>query len=171
MKRTLILCVAALVGALMLTASANANEVRKAAKQACKAEKKAEKKAFKAVYGKQAMRTCVKGAKPEARADIRNASQECRAEREADRGAFKDAHGNNESGQNAFGKCVSSKVKQARAENTREFRGAARDCREERAADRDDFRDTYGNNRNGQNAFGKCVSKKVRAAENGDDAS
>jgi hypothetical protein len=41
-------------------------------------------------------------------------------------------------------------------------RNAAQECREERAADPDAFKDKYGENENGRNAFGKCVSRHAR---------
>ena len=37
---------------------------------------------------------------------------------------------------------------------------AAQQCRAERAADIDAFREKYGTNKNKRNAFGKCVSSK-----------
>ena len=45
---------------------------------------------------------------------------------------------------------------------------AAKECRSERgttAATREAFRVKYGTNKNGKNAFGKCVSKRSRAEE------
>jgi hypothetical protein len=60
----------------------------------CAAQKKADKGAFKALWGKHAMRDCIRAgreggevatAEPE---EIRNAAQECRAERDADAAAF-----------------------------------------------------------------------------------
>lgn len=82
-------------------------------------------------------------------------------------------------GKNAYGKCV----RQERRENLREARvaqrqarqNAAHECKAERAEDRDAFRDTYGSNRSGKNAFGKCVSQKAQEneeqldAENGEE--
>jgi hypothetical protein len=81
----------------------------------CKAEKKDDKAAFKAKYGpKHAMRTCIKGIKPE----VRNAAQECREERALDPDAFRENYGTNSPGgensqgnkKNAFGKCVTTKL-------------------------------------------------------------
>ncbi len=79
-------------------------------------------KAFKEKYGKHAMKACKRQNLPEVKADIRNASQECRAE-QADP-AFGDTHGGatfdafygtNHNDRNAFGKCVSGKVRAAQA--------------------------------------------------------
>jgi Cu2+-containing amine oxidase len=98
----------------------------------------------------------------------KNAAQECRAEREADPVAFRD-WGTNPNGKNAFGKCVSSKAKENEAEadeqdqqNAEEFKNAAKECDAERDTN-PDFATTYGSeNANFKNAFGKCVSQKVR---------
>jgi hypothetical protein len=90
-------------------------QAKNLAAKLCKAEKKADKAAFKAKYGpKHAMRTCIKGTKPE----VRNAAQECREERALDPDAFRENYGTNlprgENSQgnkkNAFGKCVTTKL-------------------------------------------------------------
>ncbi len=47
------------------------------------------------------------------------------------------------------------------------FANAAQECRAERDADEALFAETYGSNKNGKNAFGKCVSGKVTAEEDG----
>jgi uncharacterized protein YktA (UPF0223 family) len=86
------------------------------------------------------------------KADKREAQKECRALRgtdEATREAFKAEWGN-------FGKCVSSKAHEAKAERKKAKRNAARDCRDERTADADAFKAAYRN-------FGKCVSEKAKA--------
>jgi hypothetical protein len=49
------------------------------------------------------------------------------------------------------------------AEEAEEFKNAAKEC----AAERDEmgteaFREEYGTNENGKNAFGKCVSGKTK---------
>jgi hypothetical protein len=84
----------------------------------CHALKKADKAAFRATFGpKHAMRTCKKGAKPDAGkttpAEFKNAAKACRAEREADPEGFQETYGTNRNKRNAFGKCVSSSVKHA----------------------------------------------------------
>ena len=86
------------------------------------------------------------------KADKREAKQECRALRGTDkatREAFKAEWGN-------FGKCVSTKAREAKAERKKAKRNAARDCRDERTADADAFKAAYRN-------FGKCVSEKAKA--------
>ena len=44
-----------------------------------------------------------------------------------------------------------------------EFKNAAKECRAERDEDPELFQETYGTNGNKRNAFGKCVSGKVKA--------
>ena len=45
-----------------------------------------------------------------------------------------------------------------------EAKNAAHACKAERDADRDAFAEKYGTNKNGKNAFGKCVSSTTQAA-------
>ena len=47
---------------------------------------------------------------------------------------------------------------------TEELKNAAQECKAEREADADAFAGTYGANKNGKNAYGKCVSSKAKAA-------
>lgn len=84
--------------------------------KACQDLKKADKAAFRATYGpKNAMRNCKKGEQPPADettpGEFKNAAEACRAEREADPEAFEETFGTNGNKRNAFGKCVSQKVK------------------------------------------------------------
>jgi hypothetical protein len=96
------------------------------------------------------------------KADKREAQKECRALRGDDaatREAFKAEWGN-------FGKCVSSKAREAKAERKAAKRNASRDCREERGDTEESiaaFREKYGTNGNKRNAFGKCVSQAAKA--------
>ncbi|HEY1274072.1 MAG TPA: hypothetical protein VGF25_04155 [Thermoleophilaceae bacterium] len=95
-------------------------------------------------------------AKPPSKADKRHAAKECRAERgttDASREAFKAKYGN-------FGKCVSARAKEIKAERKEARTNAARECRDERESmGVDAFRDKYGTGHNKKNAFGKCVSQ------------
>ncbi len=43
-----------------------------------------------------------------------------------------------------------------------DFENAAQECRAERKADPDAFKQTYGTNHNGHNALGKCVSQQMK---------
>ena len=122
---------------------------------------------------KQALIACAAGvllvapgasAKP-TKTDRTNAAKECRAERGSDdatRKAFRVKYGTNKNGRNAFGKCVSSTSKEEEAERKAAARNAAQECRAERDADVTAFREQYGTNKNGRNAFGKCVSQKAK---------
>ena len=100
-------------------------------------------------------------AQPPTKADKRQAAKECRAERgttDATQEAFRAKYRN-------FGKCVSAGAREIQAERKEARSNAARDCRAEREAmGVEAFREQYGTNRNKRNAFGKCVSAKVRAA-------
>jgi hypothetical protein len=96
------------------------------------------------------------------KADKAEARKECRALQgttDATREAFKATYG-------SFGKCVSEKAREAKAERKEAKKNAAQECREERgdtAASREAFRNKYGTNANKKNAFGKCVSQKAKA--------
>jgi hypothetical protein len=135
---------------------------RKAAKAECKAERgktSATREAFRTKY--RGFRDCVRrnAAEEEAENETahRNAAKECKAE---------GLHGR------AYGKCVSTTAREKKAEmdaedaqEAKEFRNAAKKCaaeREEMGAEA--FAEEYGTNRNGKNAFGKCVSQKAREA-------
>ena len=103
-------------------------------------------------------------AKP-TKTDRTNASEECRTERGTDadtREAFRVKYGDNKNGKNAFGKCVSRTARDEEAERERAAKSASKDCRDERAADAEEFAETYGTNKNGKNAMGKCVSAKAK---------
>lgn len=110
-----------------------------------------------------------------------NAARDCKAERALDPAAFMDqygtsgehsnngTHGANGLAKNAFGKCVSTKAKAKEKkadakdrQDATEFKNAAKQCADERTADPDAFKTTYGTEgSNRKNAFGKCVSSKV----------
>jgi hypothetical protein len=99
------------------------------------------------------------------KADKREAQKECRALRgdtDATREAFKAEWGN-------FGKCVSAKAHEAKAERKQAKANAAKQCSEEKAADPDAFREKYGTNANKKNAFGKCVSQTAKAKQKEQD--
>ncbi len=134
-----------------------------AAKQ-CHAEKKADKAAFKSLYGDHAMRKCIKGETPESEDELKNAAKECKAEQAADPVGFQTTYGTDEYSSDAYGKCVSSKVRAENSEDVEEFDNAAQECKAERAEDPDAFKDTYGT-KGKRNALGKCVSGKVKAAD------
>jgi hypothetical protein len=96
-----------------------------------------------------------------------NAAKTCKALRTASGEAnFKNAFGTNKSKSNAFGKCVSKQAKVEEAAATK----AKSTCKTEQ----DDpnfaaghggktFEQFYGTNKNGKNAYGKCVSAQAKA--------
>ena len=115
MKRTTIVA-ATLLTSLSFAGAAtagdgNGDNGRSVDAKRCAAEKKADKAAFKALYGKHAMRKCIKAGpeRGEVR-EFRNAAKECKAEREADPEGFQETYGANENRRNALGKCVSGKM-------------------------------------------------------------
>jgi hypothetical protein len=89
---------------------------------------------------------------------------------------FQEFYGKNKNGKNAFGKCVSTKARalkakedEADAKDVAEFKNAAKQCQAESddpdfpaSHDGKSFSDFYGTNKNHRNAFGKCVSSKVK---------
>ena len=172
--KKMIMTFVALIGAALLTASfATADKpdkpvkVKNQAAKQCAALKKADKAAFKSLYGpKRAMRTCIKGEQDESQGELKNAAKECKAEKAADPVAFEETYGDDDpysTTANAYGKCVSSKVKAEDAEDAEEFQNAAKACKAERAEDPDGFKATYGSVKSkGKNALGKCVSQKVQ---------
>lgn len=155
----------AIIGAALLSASLavakpdHPSQARDAAAKQCAAEKKADKAAFKSLYGKHAMRTCIKGETPEAKDEFKNAAKECKAAEAADPEAFAEAWGN---GKNAYGKCVSGTAKAEDKEDVAEFKNAAKECKAERSDDPTAFAEAYGERKN---ALGKCVSSKVKESE------
>ena len=96
----------------------NGNHGSSVAAKACAAEKKADHAAFKAVWGKHAMRDCIRagrdatGTVAEQTEEFVNVAQECRAARDADPAGFELAWGTNDNHRNAFGKCVSATVRE-----------------------------------------------------------
>jgi hypothetical protein len=98
-----------------------------------------------------------------------NAAKECKAERgdtPESQAAFDLKYGTNKNKKNAFGNCVSQKAKAAAAALEDDIVNAAKECKAERGntdASREAFRQKYGSNHNKRNAFGKCVSQKVKA--------
>jgi hypothetical protein len=175
--------VAGLALALVMPATAMAKpSPDKADKRAAKAECKtlrgstaATREAFLTQY--RNFGACVSAkAREEAREEQtahKNASKECKAEREADPAGFVEDYGTGPKGRNAHGKCVSQKSKENEAEadeqdqqDATEFKNAAKECAAERTADPDAFATEYGTeSSNRKNAFGKCVSQKVREDE------
>jgi hypothetical protein len=186
-----LLVTAALLSAAVAPAAASAadpapSDFKNAAKY-CKALKAASGANFASMFGtkKNAYGKCVSStAKKQANRDAEqeqaaktNAAKECKAER-ADAGfaaahdgkTFEQFYGTNKNGKNAYGKCVSSKAKQKKADaddkdaaRQKDRVNAAKKCKAAKKDDPNAFAQMYGTHRN---AFGKCVSStaKQRAA-------
>lgn len=172
MKRTMMICVALLSSAMLLASAASAKPdkpdkpegAKNLAVQACVAAKKADKVAFRALYGKHAMQSCIKGETKQSRSELKNAAKVCKAEQAADPAGFEATYGDPYSS-NAFGKCVSTKAQAKDSADLEEFANAAKECKAERAADPEGFKSTYGTGKKGRNALGKCVSAKAGEPE------
>jgi len=98
----------------------------------------------------------------------KNAAKICKAERtRIGVQSFNAKYGTNANKKNAYGKCVSTKVKQQEAEDHEEAEAnAAKKCKAERGTTAQSiaaFNNKYGTNANKKNAFGKCVSKLAKA--------
>ena len=168
------MCKLFLAGALALAiapvASASAAQTPSAedlAKKSCKAQKaELSTKVFKQTYNAKsvakAVKACAGVAEDTATEELENAARECKAEREADADAFAETYGVNKNGKNAYGKCVSSKAKEAVEEETDEVVTAAATCKTMKADDSATFESTYGTKKN---AFGKCVSAQAEAQD------
>ncbi len=144
------------LGAGGAAAGPKGKQYGKLAAKSCAKEKKAiGKDTFDEIYGKPAMPNCIGVTRGEAKSATKNAAKECKAE---------GAKGK------AFGKCVSGKAKDKLSEDRAETVNAAKQCEAERADpafadshDGESFQEFYGTNKNGKNAFGKCVSGKAKA--------
>jgi hypothetical protein len=123
--------------------------------------------AFKLLYGTNANRSnafgkCVsKRAKQNAK-NRANAAASCRTQRTADPAAFATKYGTGKKHANAFGNCVSQTAKAAAKAQQQATTNAAKACWAERKPDPAAFKAKYGTNANKSNAFGKCVSGKVK---------
>jgi hypothetical protein len=184
--RKLLLTCAVLVAAIAPTAASAADPTPSDFKNGahyCKALKKASGANFASMFGskKNAYGKCVSStARTQADKDEKqaaeaktNAAKECKAERD-DAGfaaahggkTFEHFYGTNKNGKNAYGKCVSAKAKQDKAEADDEDAAkqddrvtAAKQCKAAKKSDADQFADDYGSHRN---AFGKCVSRTAK---------
>jgi hypothetical protein len=123
--------------------------------------------AFRLLYGTNANRSnafgkCVSKLAQQNEQNRSNAAAQCRTERAIDPAAFAAKYGRGHNHANAFGNCVSSKAKAAAAQQQQATVNAAKACWTERKADPAAFKAKYGTNANKSNAFGKCVSGKVK---------
>jgi hypothetical protein len=163
--------IAALTVALCVPALAIASPTpadKAAAAKQCATERTAMgSDAFNALYGTNANKAnafgkCVSKLAQQNEQAQSNAAAQCRAERSADPAAFAAKYGTGRNHANAFGKCVSGKTKAAEAVRVAATVNGAKACSAERKADPAAFKAKYGTNANKSNAFGKCVSGKVK---------
>ena len=120
MKRAILagVCATALLIPAGSASAGDGNGGQSAVAKECAAQKKADREAFRAVYGKHAMRNCLKGSVDATASEFKNAAKECRAAQEADAAGFlatwgtNTPNGENSRGaqRNAFGKCVKATV-------------------------------------------------------------
>jgi hypothetical protein len=118
--------------------------------------------------GRNAYGRCVSKLASTVSHDTANASKQCAAERADanfatthDGRTFAQLYGTGPHGNNAFGKCVSSKAKALEQEQQEDTISAAKTCKAERkTVGATAFKAKYGNT---ANAFGKCVSKTAKA--------
>jgi hypothetical protein len=123
--------------------------------------------AFKLLYGTNANRSnafgkCVSKLATKNAKNRANAAASCRTERTADPAAFATKYGTGKKHANAFGNCVSQTAKAAAKGQQAATTNAAKACWAERKPDPAAFKAKYGTNANKSNAFGKCVSGKVK---------
>jgi hypothetical protein len=157
---------------LAITASAVAGTTptpadKAAAAKQCSTERTANPAAFKLLYGTNANKSnafgkCVSKLAQQNAKNQTNAAAQCRTERDADPAAFAAKYGTGKKHANAFGNCVSGKAKAAAAQQVQATINASKACWTERKADPAAFKAKYGSNPNKSNAFGKCVSGKVK---------
>jgi hypothetical protein len=176
MKKLLFLVAAAAFAAPLALAADPPSSEGASPAQACATERtQIGAAAFRALHGTNASKSnafgkCVLKKAQTREGNHQNAVDECRTEQSDanfagghDGKSFGDFYGTG-SGKNAFGKCVSGKAKaDNQAADAAEIK-AAKDCKSERAVDPAAFKAKYGTNKNKSNAFGKCVSKKVKPA-------
>jgi hypothetical protein len=138
-----------------------------AAVKQCTTERNASLAAFKLLYGTPPNRSnafgkCVSKLAQQNEQEHSNAAAQCRTERSSDPTAFATTYGTGSKHRNAFGNCVSKKAKAAAAARVEATVNAAKSCWTERKADLAAFKTRYGTNADKSNAFGKCVSGKVK---------
>jgi hypothetical protein len=169
MRKLIFLAVTAFLAlpALAVAGSPPSPASQAAAVKQCTTERNANPAAFKLLYGtlpnrSNAFGKCVSKLAQQNEQEHSNAAAQCRTERSSDSTAFATTYGTGSKHRNAFGNCVSKKAKAAAAARVEATLNAAKSCWTERKADLAAFKTRYGTNANKSNAFGKCVSGKVK---------
>jgi hypothetical protein len=104
--------------------------------------------------------------------DHSQAQKQCRSEQKSmGKATFDKTFGTSSNDKSAFGKCVSHNQKQDSSDESTAQKNAAKTCKAQqndpKFADSHGgktFDQFYGTNKNGKNAFGKCVSQTAKAA-------
>jgi hypothetical protein len=169
MRKLIFLAVTAFLAlpALAVAGSPPSPASQAAAVKQCTTERNASLAAFKLLYGTPPNRSnafgkCVSKLAQQNEQEHSNAAAQCRTERSSDPTAFATTYGTGSKHRNAFGNCVSKKAKAAAAARVEATVNAAKSCWTERKADLAAFKTRYGTNADKSNAFGKCVSGKVK---------
>ena len=169
MRKLIFLAVTAFLAlpALAVAGSPPSPASQAAAVKQCTTERSASLAAFKLLYGTPPNRSnafgkCVSKLAQQNEQEHSNAAAQCRTERSSDPTAFATTYGTGSKHRNAFGNCVSKKAKAAAAARVEATVNAAKSCWTERKADLAAFKTRYGTNADKSNAFGKCVSGKVK---------
>ena len=169
MRKLIFLAVTAFLAlpALAVAGSPPSPASQAAAVKQCTTERNANPAAFKLLYGTPPNRSnafgkCVSKLAQQNEQEHSNAAAQCRTERSSDATAFATTYGTGSKHRNAFGNCVSKKAKAAAAARVEATVNAAKSCWTERNAGLAAFKTRYGTNADKSNAFGKCVSGKVK---------
>jgi hypothetical protein len=169
MRKLIFLAVTAFLAlpALAVAGSPPSPASQAAAVKQCTTERNANPAAFKLLYGTPPNRSnafgkCVSKLAQQNEQEHSNAAAQCRTERSSDPTAFATTYGTGSKHRNAFGNCVSKKAKAAAAARVEATVNAAKSCWTERKAGLAAFKTRYGTNADKSNAFGKCVSGKVK---------
>lgn len=136
-----------------------------AAQKQCRAELTAMTAApFKLLYGgkSNAFGKCVSRRASQNAANRAAAAAQCTSARDADAAAFAAKYGTGPNHKNAFVRCVSLTSKAIAAAQVSATIKASKSCSAELKANPTAFQAKYGPNTNKSNAFGKCVSSKVK---------
>ena len=169
MRKLIFLAVTAFLAlpALAVAGSPPSPASQAAAVKQCTTERNASPAAFKLLYGTPPNRSnafgkCVSKLAQQNEQEHSNAAAQCRTDRSSDPAAFATTYGTGSKHRNAFGNCVSKKAKAAAAARVEATVNAAKSCWTERKAGLAAFKTRYGTNADKSNAFGKCVSGKVK---------
>jgi len=172
MRKALILVVLALAAvpaALADDSPSPTTAPEQRASALCKQQRLAMGSAFTLLYGgaRNAYGRCVSKVAGTVSGEQADAAKLCKAERD-DAGfaaahagkTFAELYGTGKHGNNAFGRCVSSKAKTLEQKEQQATISAAKTCKAEHTTlGPADFKKKYGGR---SNAFGKCVSKTAK---------